>query len=126
MTKKRSVVFNAITAEQFRRSFNLEGPGYLIGRAGIEERRPDPNPVSPARMRRAIHSSYTPRQRSPVLQIYVGIRPLLVILGSVPVIPSLWRADLKTFAPSLEALAATPGSHRRLQGGEGPLRCSRS
>jgi hypothetical protein len=30
MTKKRSVVFNAITAEQFHRSFNLEGPGYLI------------------------------------------------------------------------------------------------
>jgi hypothetical protein len=42
-----------------------------------------------------------------VLQIYGGIKPLLVILGSVPVIPSPWRAALKTFAQSLEALAAT-------------------
>ncbi|HYK03037.1 MAG TPA: hypothetical protein VE974_14850 [Thermoanaerobaculia bacterium] len=32
MTKKRSVVFNAITAQQFHRTFNLEGPGYLIAR----------------------------------------------------------------------------------------------
>jgi hypothetical protein len=43
-----------------------------------------------------------------VLKIYGGIKPLLVILGSVPVIPSPWRAALKTFAQSLEALATTP------------------
>jgi hypothetical protein len=43
-----------------------------------------------------------------VLKIYGGIKPLLVILTATPLIPSPWRTALKTFAHSLEALAATP------------------
>ena len=41
-----------------------------------------------------------------VLKIYGGIKPLLVIHTATPLIPSPWRTALKTFAQSLEALAA--------------------
>ncbi|HYK01365.1 MAG TPA: hypothetical protein VE974_06385 [Thermoanaerobaculia bacterium] len=41
-----------------------------------------------------------------VLKIYRGIKPLLVILGGLPIIPFPWRSAINTFALSLEALAA--------------------
>ena len=39
-----------------------------------------------------------------VLKIYRAIRPLLAILGSLPLIPSTWRASLVMFTQALEAL----------------------
>ncbi len=41
-----------------------------------------------------------------VLRIYRSIRPLLVLLRSLPIIPSTWRASLLMFTQALDALLA--------------------
>jgi hypothetical protein len=42
-----------------------------------------------------------------VLTIYAGIKPLLTVLGSLPLIPSAWRKAMTTFNEALEALAVS-------------------
>ena len=40
-----------------------------------------------------------------VLKIFRGIKPLLTVLGSLPLIPSTWRAAIVMFTQALESLA---------------------
>ena len=40
-----------------------------------------------------------------VLKIFRGIKPLLTVLGSLPLIPSTWRAAIGMFTQALDALA---------------------
>jgi hypothetical protein len=40
-----------------------------------------------------------------VLKIYRGIKPILVVVGSLPVVPATWRAAIVMFNQALEALA---------------------
>jgi hypothetical protein len=40
-----------------------------------------------------------------VLKIYRGIKPLLAVLSSLPLIPSTWRAAIVMLTQALEALA---------------------
>lgn len=42
-----------------------------------------------------------------VLKIYRGIKPLLTVLASLPLIPSTWRAAIVMFTQALEALAVS-------------------
>ncbi|HYK05960.1 MAG TPA: hypothetical protein VE974_29725 [Thermoanaerobaculia bacterium] len=49
-----------------------------------------------------------------VLTIYKGVRPLLAVLGTLPILPSPWRAAVVRFDRALQALALsardfTPG-----------------
>ena len=40
-----------------------------------------------------------------VLKIFRGIKPLFAVLGSLPLIPSTWRAAIVMFTQALDALA---------------------
>jgi hypothetical protein len=40
-----------------------------------------------------------------VLKIYRGIKPLLMVVGAIPIIPSTWGAALSMFTKSLDALS---------------------
>ena len=40
-----------------------------------------------------------------VLKIFRGIKPLLTVLGSLPLIPSTWRAAIVMFTQALDSLA---------------------
>jgi len=40
-----------------------------------------------------------------VLKVYRGIKPLLTLLGSLPILPLSWRASLAMFIQALDALA---------------------
>ena len=40
-----------------------------------------------------------------VLKIFRGIKPMFVVLGSLPLIPSTWRAAMAMFVQALDALA---------------------
>jgi hypothetical protein len=42
-----------------------------------------------------------------VLKIYRGIKPLLSILSTLPLIPSTWRAAIVMFNQALESMAAS-------------------
>ncbi|PYQ25509.1 MAG: hypothetical protein DMF56_27230 [Acidobacteria bacterium] len=44
-----------------------------------------------------------------VLKIYRGVKPLLAVLGSLPLIPSTWRAAIVMFDQALEALSGVGG-----------------
>lgn len=44
-----------------------------------------------------------------VLKIYRGIKPLFTIIGTLPLIPSTWRAAIVMFDQSLDALSAVGG-----------------
>ena len=52
----------------------------------------------------------TPNTRlQKVLKIYRGIKPVLAVLGSLPLIPSTWRAAVVMFTQALDALSAVGG-----------------
>jgi len=40
-----------------------------------------------------------------VLKLYRGIKPLLAVLGTLPIIPSMWRGTIVIFLQALDALA---------------------
>jgi hypothetical protein len=40
-----------------------------------------------------------------VIKIFRGIKPLLTVLGSLPLIPSTWRAAIVMFTQALDSLA---------------------
>jgi hypothetical protein len=42
-----------------------------------------------------------------VLKIYRSIKPLLAVLGTLPLIPSMWRGTIVIFGQALDALAAS-------------------
>ena len=42
-----------------------------------------------------------------VLKVYRQIKPLLTVLGSLPILPYNWRGALTIFTQALDALAAT-------------------
>ncbi|HJQ38509.1 MAG TPA: hypothetical protein VKB93_15330 [Thermoanaerobaculia bacterium] len=42
-----------------------------------------------------------------VLKIYRGIKPLLSVLSTLPLIPTTWRAAIVMFHQALEAMAAS-------------------
>ena len=44
-----------------------------------------------------------------LVKVYSGIKPLLTILATLPIIPPSWRAALKAFNAALEAVAASAG-----------------
>ncbi|HJQ37361.1 MAG TPA: hypothetical protein VKB93_09500 [Thermoanaerobaculia bacterium] len=44
-----------------------------------------------------------------VLKIYRGIKPVLSVIGSLPLIPSTWRAAIVMFTQALDALTAVGG-----------------
>ena len=45
-----------------------------------------------------------------MLKVYRQIKPLLAVLGSLPILPFTWRGSLTIFTQALDALAATaPG-----------------
>lgn len=44
-----------------------------------------------------------------VLKIYRGIKPLLSVLGALPIIPHTWRAAIVMFNQALEALSSVAG-----------------
>ena len=52
----------------------------------------------------------TPNTRlQKVLKIYRGIKPVFAVIGSLPLIPSTWRAAIVMFTQALDALAAVGG-----------------
>ncbi len=52
----------------------------------------------------------TPNTRlQKVLKIYRGIKPLFAVIGSLPLIPSTWRAAIVMFTQALDALTAVGG-----------------
>jgi hypothetical protein len=52
----------------------------------------------------------TPNTRlQKVLKIYRGIKPVLAVLGSLPLIPSTWRAAVVMFTQALDALSSVGG-----------------
>jgi hypothetical protein len=52
----------------------------------------------------------TPNTRlQKVLKIYRGIKPVIAIIGSLPLVPSTWRAAIVMFTQALDALAAVGG-----------------
>ena len=52
----------------------------------------------------------TPNTRlQKVLKIFRGIKPLFAVLGSLPLIPSTWRAAIVMFTQALDALTAVGG-----------------
>ena len=54
--------------------------------------------------------SETPVSRlQKVLKIYRGIKPLFAILGTLPLIPSTWRAAIVMFDQALDALSGVGG-----------------
>lgn len=54
--------------------------------------------------------SDTPNTRlQKVLKIYRGIKPVLAVLGGLPLIPSTWRAAVVMFTQALDALSAVGG-----------------
>jgi hypothetical protein len=40
-----------------------------------------------------------------LLTIYAGLKPLLVLLSTLPIVPNTWRAALALFNSTLQALA---------------------
>ena len=44
-----------------------------------------------------------------VLKIYRGIKPVFAVIGSLPLIPSTWRAAIVMFTQALDALTAVGG-----------------
>jgi len=44
-----------------------------------------------------------------VLKIFRGVRPVLTVIGSLPLIPSTWRAAIVMFTQALDSLAAVSG-----------------
>lgn len=44
-----------------------------------------------------------------VLKIYRGIKPVITVIGALPLIPSTWRAAIVMFTQALDALAAVGG-----------------
>ena len=44
-----------------------------------------------------------------VLKIYRGIKPVISVIGALPLIPSTWRAAIVMFTQALDALAAVGG-----------------
>ncbi|HEX8411321.1 MAG TPA: hypothetical protein VF883_20845 [Thermoanaerobaculia bacterium] len=52
----------------------------------------------------------TPNTRlQKVLKIYRGIKPVFAIIGSLPLIPSTWRAAIVMFTQALDALTSVGG-----------------
>jgi hypothetical protein len=52
----------------------------------------------------------TPNTRlQKVLKIYRGIKPVFAVIGSLPLIPSTWRAAIVMFTQALDALTAVGG-----------------
>ena len=52
----------------------------------------------------------TPNTRlQKVLKIYRGIKPVITVIGALPLIPSTWRAAIVMFTQALDALAAVGG-----------------
>jgi hypothetical protein len=52
----------------------------------------------------------TPNSRlQKVLKIYRGIKPVFAVIGSLPLIPSTWRAAIVMFTQALDALAVVGG-----------------
>ena len=52
----------------------------------------------------------TPNSRlQKVLKIYRGIKPVFAVIGSLPLIPSTWRAAIVMFTQALDALTAVGG-----------------
>jgi len=44
-----------------------------------------------------------------VLKIYRGVKPVFTVIGSLPLIPSTWRAAIVMFTQALDALTAVGG-----------------
>jgi gentisate 1,2-dioxygenase len=44
-----------------------------------------------------------------VLKIYRGIKPLLSVIGTLPLIPTTWRAAIVMFNQALESLSGVSG-----------------
>lgn len=52
----------------------------------------------------------TPNSRlQKVLKIYRGIKPVFAVIGSLPLIPSTWRAAIVMFTQALESLSLVGG-----------------
>ena len=52
----------------------------------------------------------TPNSRlQKVLKIFRGIKPVFAVLGSLPLIPSTWRAAIVMFTQALDALSIVGG-----------------
>lgn len=52
----------------------------------------------------------TPNTRlQKVLKIFRGLKPLFAVLGSLPLIPSTWRAAIVMFTQALESLSVIGG-----------------
>jgi hypothetical protein len=43
-----------------------------------------------------------------LVQVYNGIKPLLSVIATLPLIPQAWRAALSLFNSALEAVASSP------------------
>ena len=41
-----------------------------------------------------------------VLKLYRGLKPLLTMLGTLPIIPPMWRGPIVIFVQALDALSA--------------------
>lgn len=43
-----------------------------------------------------------------LVKVYSGIRPLLTVVSTLPIIPAAWRAALTIFSQAVEAVVSSP------------------
>jgi len=54
-----------------------------------------------------------------LMTTYAGVRPILLALASVPLVPETWRAAISVFVASLDGLTATFKAGKDLAVGDG-------
>ena len=68
----------------------------------------------------AVATPQTPADRAQNLVItYAGVRPILVALSAVPLVPETWRAALSVFVATLDGVTASFKAGKDLAVGDG-------
>jgi hypothetical protein len=68
----------------------------------------------------AVATPQTPADRAQrLMTTYAGVRPILLALASVPLVPETWRAAITVFVASLDGVTATFKAGKDLAVGNG-------
>jgi hypothetical protein len=68
----------------------------------------------------AVATPQTPADRAQrLMTTYAGVRPILVALAAVPLVPETWRAAITVFVASLDGVTATFKAGKDLAVGNG-------
>ena len=68
----------------------------------------------------AVATPQTPADRAQrLMTTYAGVRPILLALSSIPLVPETWRAAITVFVASLDGVTATFKAGKDLAVGNG-------